>query len=91
MARIDFSKITILDIEGREVKRDISKDLGNILYYTARDIAASELGKRIYYDKEIEVDAKSATILRKTVGENFSLFLTTALDPVLDEIIRGGV
>lgn len=85
--RIDFSKIPILDIEGNEVKKDISKDLGNILYYTARDIAVSELGKSIYHDKEIEVDAKSARILRKTVEESFSLVVTSVLTPVLDKII----
>lgn len=90
MARIDFSRITILDIEGKEVKKDISRDLGNILYYTARDIAVSELGKSIYHDKEIEVDAKSARILRKVVGENFTLVVTSALIPVLDKIIGEG-
>ncbi|MBQ9231582.1 MAG: hypothetical protein IJ190_10475 [Prevotella sp.] len=86
MQRIDFSKITVLDIEGKEVKRDISRDLGNILYYSARDIAVSELGKRIYHDKEIDVDGKTAKILRKTVQENFTFVVVSSLLPVLDSI-----
>lgn len=48
MIKVNFSKIVIKDIEGRDVQADFQRQLGNQLYMQGRDIEECELGKRIY-------------------------------------------
>lgn len=47
--KVNFSKIVIKDIEGRDVQADFQRQLGNQLYMQGRDIEECELGKRIYF------------------------------------------
>ena len=59
MVKVNFSKIVIKDIEGRDVQADFQKQLGNQLYMQGRDIEECELGKRIYFAQgEVELTDK---------------------------------
>ena len=68
MAKVNFSKIIIKDIEGRDVQADFQRQLGNQLYMQGRDIEECELGKRIYFaDGEVELNDKEAAIVTQAV------------------------
>ena len=69
MKRIDFTKIVIKDIEGREQEADFSKQLGNQLYMQGHDIEECELGKRIYFaGGEVELTAEECAIVKKAIA-----------------------
>lgn len=69
MKRIDFTKIVIKDIEGREQEADFSKQLGNQLYMQGHDIEECELGKRIYFASgEVELTAEECAIVKKAIA-----------------------
>ena len=51
MKKIDFTKIEVQDIEGRTVKVDITKNLGNQLYMQGQNVEECELGKSSYFAK----------------------------------------
>lgn len=69
MKRIDFTKIVIKDIEGREQEADFSKQIGNQLYMQGHDIEECELGKRIYFaGGEVELTAEECAIVKKAIA-----------------------
>ena len=68
MTKVNFSKIVIKDIEGRDVQADFQRQLGNQLYMQGRDIEECELGKRIYFaEGDVELTDKEATIVTQAV------------------------
>lgn len=85
---IDFRKIKVKDIEGKDSNLDLSKELGNSIYRNTADLGELELARNIYKDGKVEVDAGQAAILNKYVREGFLAFVQEALCPVLDEIIN---
>lgn len=80
MVKVNFSKIIIKDIEGREVLADFQKQLGNQLYMQGRDIEECELGKRIYFaEGDVELTDKECTIVRNAV-QGYSYIARTAIE-----------
>ena len=80
MTKVNFSKIIIKDIEGREVQADFQKQLGNQLYMQGRDIEECELAKRIYYaDGELELSEKECAIVRNAV-QGYSYIARSAIE-----------
>ena len=72
MKKADFRKIMIPDIEGNEQEADFAKQLGNQLYMQGRDIEECELGKRIYFDGEVEMsDSECDAVRRITAGYSY--------------------
>ena len=66
--KVNFSKIVIKDIEGRDVQADFQRQLGNQLYMQGRDIEECELGKRIYFaDGDVELTDKETAIVTQAV------------------------
>lgn len=55
----DFRKIQLKDIEGNAVELDLSRQLGNLLYMSGRNIDECELGKKIYYDGAVELSEEN--------------------------------
>lgn len=81
--KIDFSKIMIEDIEGNKVAVDVSKELGNMMYLGAQDIAVADLGHDIYHKKEVELDEVQAKHVRGYVERGFKAILKRTLLPML--------
>ena len=68
MVKVNFSKIIIKDIEGREVETDFQKQLGNQLYMQGRHLEECELGTRIYHaEGEVELSEKECEMVRNAV------------------------
>jgi hypothetical protein len=80
MTKVNFAKIIIKDIEGRDVQADFQKQLGNQLYMQGRDIEECELGKRIYFaDGEVELTDKECAIVRNAV-QGYSYIARSAIE-----------
>jgi hypothetical protein len=78
--KVNFSKIIIKDIEGRDVQADFQKQLGNQLYMQGRNIEECELGKRIYFaDGEVELTDKECAIVRNAV-QGYSYIARSAIE-----------
>ena len=52
MKKIDFSKITVKDLDGKDVNYNIHRDFSNLLYTQGRTIEQHELGHKIYTCKD---------------------------------------
>lgn len=83
MAKVNFSKIIIKDIEGQDVQADFQKQLGNQLYMQGRDIEECELGKRIYFaEGDVELTDKEAAIVSQAVA-GYSYIARSAIEQAL--------
>ena len=84
MVKVNFSKIIIKDIEGRDVQADFQKQLGNQLYMQGHDIAECELGRRIYFaEAPVELTDEECTIVRKVI-EPYSYVARQAIGQAID-------
>lgn len=84
--KIDFSKVQIKDIEDQPMTVDISKELGNMMYLNAQDIAVADLGHDIYHKHEVELNKEQAQIVKSFVDQGFKAILKRSLLPLLDSI-----
>lgn len=82
---VNFTKISIKDIEGKEQMADFSQQLGNQLYMTGHNIEECELGKRIYFAKgEVELNEKEAQIVTNAI-QGWSYVARTAIEEAMKE------
>ncbi|WP_276878999.1 hypothetical protein [Bacteroides heparinolyticus] len=74
MKKIDFRKIKVKDIEGKETIMDLSKNIGNSIFNNTPDIGEYEFSKDIYLNGEVEITEERAAIVRKymEVGVNIN-------------------
>ena len=84
--KVDFSRIEIKDIEGNAQTVDISKELGNMMYYGDQDIAVADLGHDIYQKGEVELTKEQAQLVRKYIDKNFKAIVKRVLIPLLDGV-----
>ena len=81
--KVDFTKITVQDVEGNEQKVDMSKLLGNQLYMEGADIEACELGRKIYFAKdEVDLTDKETEIVQNFITR-YSYVIRTAIADML--------
>lgn len=80
MVKVNFSKIIIKDIEGREVAADFQKQLGNQLYMQGRHLEECELGTRIYHaEGEVELSEKECEMVRNYI-QGYSYIARSAIE-----------
>ena len=84
--KIDFSQVPIRDIEGNVQRVDISKELGNMMYLQAQDIAVADLGHDIYHRKEVELSSDQAEVVKQYVDKGFRAIVKRELMPLLDSV-----
>lgn len=78
--KVNFAKIIIKDIEGREVEADFQKQLGNQLYMQGRHLEECELGTRIYHaDGEVELSEKECEMVRYFIA-GYSYIARSAIE-----------
>lgn len=68
MKKVDFRKITLKNVEGEEMSVDFSKQLGNQMYMQGQNIEECELGKRMYFDGEVEMNEKNIEVVKRFVA-----------------------
>ena len=85
--KIDFRKIAVKDIEGKDSNLDLSKELGNTIYKNTPDLGELEFAQELYKKGEVDVDEPKAEIIRKylEIGQFFA-FVKKAVYDKLDSI-----
>lgn len=73
----------IPDIEGTPHEADFSRQIGNQLYMTGSDIEECELGKRIYFEGEVELSERERQCVIKAT-EGYSYVARTAITKALE-------
>ena len=71
MAKVNFSRISMKDIEGNVLTANFRQQLGNQLYMQGRNIEECELGKKIYFtaeDKETELNEKEVGMIKQAIA-----------------------
>lgn len=53
--KIDFRKISVLQIDGTKKQMDLSKPVGNLIFEQTGDIGEMDIAKKIYYDGKIDL------------------------------------
>lgn len=85
MAKIDFNNILVKDIEERDLKLSIKKDLGNLLYMHGQNIEECELGRKIYYaEGTIELNQEETEIVLNSIS-GYSYIVRTAIEEILNK------
>lgn len=85
MMKIDFSQVPIRDIDGNMMTVDISRELGNMMYLQAQDIAVADLGHDIYHKKVVELTHEEAQWVKGYVEHGFKAIVKRELTPLLEK------
>lgn len=87
MAKVNFSRISMKDIEGNVLTANFRQQLGNQLYMQGRNIEECELGKKIYFtdeDKETELNEKEVGMIKQAIA-GYGFVARTAIEEALGE------
>ena len=81
--KVDFKNIVIKDINGQEVKADVTALFGNMLYMQGQNIEECELGQAIYHQGDegpeaLELNDKQVAIV-KTYAERLPYVMRTGI------------
>lgn len=82
MKKVDFRKITLKNVEGEEMSVDFSKQLGNQMYMQGQNIEECELGKRMYFDGEVEMNEKDIEVVKRFVAGYPYVSRTAVMDAI---------
>lgn len=82
MKKVDFKKITLKNVEGEEMSVDFSKQLGNQMYMQGQNIEECELGKRMYFDGEVELSEKNIEVVKRFVAGYPYVSRTAVIDAI---------
>ena len=80
--KVDFRKITLKNVEGEEMSVDFSKQLGNQMYMQGQNIEECELGKRMYFDGEVEMSEKDIEVVKRFVAGYPYVSRTAVMDAI---------
>ena len=80
--KVDFRKITLKNVEGEEMSVDFSKQLGNQMYMQGQNIEECELGKRMYFDGEVEMNEKGIEVVKRFVAGYPYVSRTAVMDAI---------
>lgn len=83
---VNFSNLIITDLEGKELKFDVSKTLGNHIYQTTGDLGMLEVAQAIYKNGEIELTDQVKAGLAEVVNNPQFPFLAVVKKKLLEEL-----
>lgn len=82
--KIDFTKVPVKDIDGKEFKADLHKELGQQLYMQGQTMEECDLGSLIYHtDGPVELNVEQAACVSRWV-ERWPFVTRTAVKTLLD-------
>ena len=88
--KVDFRNIVIKDINGNDLKADVTEILGNLMYMQGQDITECELGQKLWHAKDaagaftpVEISEEEEKKLRQQF-EKYPYLIRTALLKVLN-------
>ena len=81
--KVNLSKVAVKGIDGTAKEIDFSKEIGNAIYNTTKDIGELDLAREIYHNGNVELTKEQAIIVQAIVDQNF---LAWAKEPLLAEL-----
>lgn len=88
MKKVDFRKIVVKDIEGKETAMDIAKVMGNTIYNNTPDLGELEFAQDIYKLGEVEVTEERAAMVRNMDVGQFFAYIKKAVNEALDMALK---
>lgn len=82
MKKLNFKSVQVNDIDGTVKDLDFSKEIGNLIFRTTKNLGELEIAREIYQKGKIEVDEKTAEMIKNYIDENFVAFAKEALIPL---------
>lgn len=80
----NFNAIVVPTIEGTEQTISVKKELGNALYYQSRDVAGSELGRKIYLSEGgIELTDDEKKMVKDILPQVYAFVVRKAIEDAL--------
>lgn len=67
MKTIDFTQLNITDLNGEKECKDVSKELGNMIYKYTGDIAEMDLARAIYHNGHVELTPEQEAGLKTLI------------------------
>ena len=82
--KIDFTKLPVKDIDGKEIEADVHKELGQQLYMQGQTMEECELGSLIYHtDGPVELTIEQGACVSRWV-DRWPYVTRTAVKNLLD-------
>lgn len=83
--KVDFSKMKILDVEGKAIKNsEIHKSLARIIYHRTQNLDLIEIARSINNGKEVELRDSEIKEVKRLVNDKQSGLLAFARKAILD-------
>lgn len=86
--KVNFKEVPVKGIDGTVTKTDLSKEVGNAIFSTTKDIGELDLARSIYHDGNVDLTKKQAQIVRAQVEQNFFAWAKEPLFAELDKVIN---
>jgi len=83
--KLDFRKVKVTGIDGDVIEMDFSKDIGNMIFRTTKDLGELETARTIYQKGFIDADKPTSDLIKRHIDENFVAFAKEALYPMFAE------
>lgn len=80
MKKINLKELPVKNIEGKEEKIDISKDVGNAMFQLAKTVVVHEAAIALYNTGECNDSAEVREIIREL---NYPYFIRQAIEQIL--------
>lgn len=65
---VDFKKILLIDLYEKKEYKDVSKELGNLIYKYTGDIGEMDIARKIYHDGTVELTVNQVISLRELIN-----------------------
>lgn len=82
---LNLKKLTVTSLDGIEAEQEFHKELGNALFFKARNLEEDSLARLIYSEGVIPNTVENRAIVTEITATSFPYFVTVALKNRLDE------
>lgn len=69
MKRIDFTCIELEDLNGKNECKNLSKEIGNMIYKYTGDIAEMDLARAVYHDGAVDLNPQQEMSLKCLIND----------------------
>ena len=80
---IDFSKITIQNIDGKELVVDVSKELAQVIFANTQSIEEHSFSMELYRNPVVELTDDVRGIIEKYIDGYFKAYIKIAIKKML--------
>ena len=86
--KVNLSKVAVKGIDGKVENVDFSKEIGNAIFKTTKDIGELDLAREIYHNGNVDITKEQAIVVKAFVYQNFLAWAKQPLMAELDKVIN---